>query len=462
MKMKTFLLAAAFLSALALTYSAQAEPTASPDCDVLVVGGGSAGTVAAVQAARAGAKTVLFEASARLGGTATSGGVNFPGLFHAWGKQVIAGIGWEWVTKTVELDGGTLPDFQKPTGSKHWEHQIKVNAPLYSLVAEELCREAGVDLRYFESPICVEPIAADSANETADAARPYRWRVRSCAIGEERLFRAKVLIDATGNGALCATAGAERLREEATQPGTYQYFVKHGIDLKTADRAEIESLYQAALADGRIQPGDAHGGIIKWLGGSGANYVYGADNSTAALRSETNQRGRAAALRMLRFAKTLPGGESARLISTADEVGVRETYRVRTAHIITQEEYVTGALADDALCYAFYPIDLHVNETGVHPKHLAKGVVATVPRGALIPCRADGGTIPNLLVAGRCIGSDRGANSALRVQATCMATGQAAGALAVVAARTGNVPERVDLDEVKKLLAEHGAVLPTK
>ena len=57
--------------------------------DILVVGGGTAGTVAAIQAARAGAKTVLLEFGSQLGGTTTTGGVSFPGIFHAWGKQVI-------------------------------------------------------------------------------------------------------------------------------------------------------------------------------------------------------------------------------------------------------------------------------------------------------------------------------------------------------------------------------------
>src|SRR6056297_898708 len=65
--------------------------------DVLVVGGGVAGTIAAIQAGRAGAKTLIVERNSKLGGTTTTGGVSFPGLFDAWGKQIIAGIGWELV-----------------------------------------------------------------------------------------------------------------------------------------------------------------------------------------------------------------------------------------------------------------------------------------------------------------------------------------------------------------------------
>ena len=71
------------------------EPEINQEADVLVVGGGTAGTIAAIQAARAGARVLLVERGAQLGGTMTTGGVAFPGLFDAWGKQIIAGIGWE-------------------------------------------------------------------------------------------------------------------------------------------------------------------------------------------------------------------------------------------------------------------------------------------------------------------------------------------------------------------------------
>jgi alkyl hydroperoxide reductase subunit AhpF len=97
------------------------EKTSILDVDVLVVGGGSAGHVAAIQAGRLGAKTVLLERNSQLGGTTTTGGVCFPGLFHAWGKQVISGIGWELVAKSVEVDGRKLQDFtnQFPTDSRN-------------------------------------------------------------------------------------------------------------------------------------------------------------------------------------------------------------------------------------------------------------------------------------------------------------------------------------------------------
>jgi 2-polyprenyl-6-methoxyphenol hydroxylase-like FAD-dependent oxidoreductase len=108
------------------------------EADVLVVGGGTAGVIAALQAARAGCRTILVENGSMLGGTMTVGGVAFPGLFHAWGRQIIAGIGWELVTETVKLDDGRLPDFSIPTGRSHPRHQVRINPNIYALLAEEL------------------------------------------------------------------------------------------------------------------------------------------------------------------------------------------------------------------------------------------------------------------------------------------------------------------------------------
>ena len=74
--------------------------------EILVVGGGTTGTIAAIQSGRAGAETILIESGSQLGGTTTTGGVSFPGIFHAWGKQIIGGIGWELVMDCVQLNVG--------------------------------------------------------------------------------------------------------------------------------------------------------------------------------------------------------------------------------------------------------------------------------------------------------------------------------------------------------------------
>ncbi|MDR1269411.1 MAG: FAD-dependent oxidoreductase [Planctomycetaceae bacterium] len=423
-------------------------------CDVVVVGGGSAGIVAAVQSARCGAKTILIEAGFQLGGNATTGGVNFPGLFHAWGKQVIAGIGWELVEETVQLNHDLLPDFFVPTGTQHWKHQIRVNLPLYVVLAEELCLKSGVEIRYFESPMEVISLKSSSTNSGTDK---ENWQLITVSQGEKRTIRCKQMIDCTGNGTLCALAGAERMRENTIQPGTFQYSIRSNMDIAKAETqiADIRKHYEEAQKANLIKPEDFRNGIMAVIKGDNSNYVFGADNSTGILRTETNIRGRQSMLRVLRFLQSLPGGENAKLISMSAEVGVRETWRVKGRYVITADDYRSGKVWADSLAYAFYPIDLHINETGVRPAHLKEGVVATIPFRALLPENID-----HLLVAGRCISSDRFANSALRVQATCMSSGQVTGAAAALSALKNIAPAELDIATIKATLKEHNAIVP--
>lgn len=126
--------------------------------DVIVLGGGTAGVVAAIQAGRAGATTLLVEKTGMLGGTMTNGGVNFPGLFHAWGRQVISGIGWELVSRAVVEAGDTLPDFtdyKRP----HWQLHVRVDAFLYAALCDEAAVAAGVKILLHAMPaaLCEAP-----------------------------------------------------------------------------------------------------------------------------------------------------------------------------------------------------------------------------------------------------------------------------------------------------------------
>ncbi len=423
-----------------------AGAVALPDetCDVAVVGGGAAGIAAAIQSGRAGARTVLVEQGHQVGGNMTSGGVNFPGLFHAWGRQVIDGIGWEIVTNCVALDGRRLPDFSKPTGRQHWRHQVTVNIPLFVALAEEALVNAGVTVHYHSAPVRIERDGE-------------MWKVHVAAVGDTRVISCRQIVDCTGNGAVVALLGLERLREERRQPGSFVYTVNPGVPADTLDAKALSAAYADAVRNGRLQAHDARFGIMGFLRqhGNTANYVDDADNSTADLRTRTNMRGRASMLRMYRFLREQPGLANVRLEGMSPEVGIRETYRVRGEYLITHEDYTSGRRFDDSVCFAFYPIDLHDKESGIHPAHLQEGVVATVPLRALVVKGVDG-----VLAAGRCVSSDRLANSALRVEATCMATGQAAGAAAALAARHRTTALKVDFAELSALLRAHRAIVP--
>jgi len=368
--------------------------------DVLIVGGGTAGTVAALQAARVGAKTVLLERSSQLGGTMTMGGVCFPGLFHAWGKQIIAGIGWELVQKAVELDSGTLPDFTE-IPQRHWHHQVHINQFLYPLLAEEQCLEAGVTILYYEFPLSIDSTEAG-------------WTVESVGPGTHRRISCRQIVDCTGGADIVGMLGMPRLRDEETQPGSLLFKCD---DTYHPGREQLQAVY-----------------------------VHGGDSSTSITRTAANLAGRREVLKQLRDGK--------RLIHIQPEAAFRESYRILGETVITHDDYTSGRLFDDAVCYTFYPVDLHTRD-GVKPKPLAQGVVPTVPLRALVPKGSR-----NILVAGRSVSSDRLANSGLRVQAPCMAMGQAAGAAAALAAQQNATPLDLSLQEILKTLHKHGAIVP--
>ena len=366
-------------------------------------------------------------------------------MFHAWGKQVIAGIGWEIVQRTVELNNDDLPDFRKPTGRQHWRHQVRICGALYAALVEEACLQAGVQLRYYESPLTVD--------ETAGG-----WRVRLVGKGTMVDVTAKQVVDCTGSASAVGLAGFARMREASRQPGTLIYRVG-GYDLTTIDANVLKALQEkhtAAVKAGTLKRTDINGSVAGWLGkgGESGNHIVGADGSTSESHTETNIAGRQSLLRVLRFLQQEPSLALMEIERLQPEAGIRETYRIVGETTITVEDYERGRVFEDAVSHSFYPIDLHF-EGGVRPKHLNEGVVPTVPLRALVPKGSK-----NLLVAGRCVSSDQLANSALRVQASCMAMGQAAGATAALAARSGATPSQVPLAEIRSTLAKHGAIIP--
>lgn len=416
------------------------------ECDIVIVGGGTAGVIAAIQAGRMGKKTILLESGSQLGGTMTTGGVSFPGIFHAWGKQIIGGIGWELVNECVQLNGDRLPDFSvipNNTTIRHWRHQVNINSALYVLLAEEKCMEAGVEIRYYESPEAVE-------------LKNNRWLVEASGKGQKSGILCKQIIDCTGNASVVAMAGHEVIKENETQPGSL-IFTLTGYDYSSLDLNKIPQQYHGLLRQNMFLSSGAEQNPHNFPPTVPYNYVYvpGADSTTSLTHTAANIEGRKRLLALLRELKKLPGCEQIRIETLKTETAIRETYRINGLYQITKDDYLNGAHFDDAVSYSFYPVDLHQYGKKIHQEFLKEGVVAQIPFRALIPKKSR-----NILVAGRSVSSDRMANSALRVQASSMGMAQAAAVAAVIAIDLNTTPAAIPINTLKSELKKQGAIVP--
>ena len=427
--------------------------TTSKDYDVIILGGGTAGVVAATQAARARAKTLLVEKTGMLGGTMTHGGVNNPGLFFAGTRQVIAGIGWELVNRCLAEAGQELPAAARDPAKPFWQRHVPVDRFLLPLLLDEMIAEAGVTLLFHTMIAAVAPVAGHPG-----------WQVTLCTKSGLDTRTGAVLIDCTGDACGAALAGLPLEIHDEVQAATLSCRAT-GYDFAQLDIPAINRAFQAEVEAGRLRYTDvsfADGApdVGRWLAtrGENCNHLLGGNARDSEGKTRLELAARRQLLNLYRFLRRQPGLERLRFEYLAPECGVRETVTIRGKARVTLEDYTRGRMWDDAVCYACYPIDLHIaSGQGTDVRLLPDGVVPTVPRGALLP---EGSR--NFLVAGRILSSDRLANSALRVQATCMAMGQAAGALAALAARAGIDPEAVPLADLDALLRQQGAIVPVR
>lgn len=416
--------------------------------DVIVIGGGPSGFPAAIQAARMGAKTLLVEKSGQLGGATTLNRVAFPGIFHAWGRQVIAGIGWDVVRRTVELQGNELPDFSD-INARHWRHQVRLCPVLMAALIDEDVRESGCELLLHTVPAAIQKNGA-------------QWRVQLC--GKEGLLEvgAKWIIDATGDANAAQLAGCPlKPKSNELQPGT-MVFIFDGYDPADIDIEALNADALQALADGVLLHGD-----FGWSGdslhqlvhsrGNNAVHITDIDATDSAGKTEAEMKGRAAILRLYRFLKGRPGFENLRVNWCAPECGIRETRLIDGETTISYDDYITGKHWPDAISYSFYPIDLHTHH-GLTYEKLAEGVVPTIPLSAMTPRG-----VHQFLGVGRITSGDRLAHSAYRVQGSCMAMGQAAGAVAALCADRGQTDARqVDFVQLRQALEAEGAIFPVE
>ena len=404
--------------------------------DVLVVGGGTAGVFAAIASARSGAKTLLIEKNSVLGGTMTVANVNFPGLFFAWGEQIIAGPCWEAIERTVALGGAVVPEISfRP--KKHYHEQIKLNRFIYTAVLLEMCKEAGVEV--------ITNTMLTAVDEWADGVHVIVTK-KSGAMKIE----AKAVIDATGDANLVEMAGYEVVKSPVQQPATLQNHLSGYLyeDISSEDVAK--ALLKADLPEYITVNTLMH----DLLRNKFDTHIPCVDADKSEGKTKVEQDAYAMLLKLYQLCRSIKGLENIVIDFVAEETGIRETNRIVGEEIITAEDYISGKMYKDSVCYAFYPIDLHVMN-GIEQKFHEEYVVSKVPYGALIPKNAK-----RILCAGRCISSDTYANSGVRVEAVCMATGQAAGCAAAIAAKDNCNVKQVKYNDICKELKVLGAVVP--
>lgn len=414
--------------------------------DVIVFGAGTAGIVAALQAARLGAKTLVVEKNAWPGGTMTLGGINAPSHFFAWGRQIIAGIGWELICRTWRETETPLPDGDY-TVNNPGPRPLTMDPWIFSAICEEELLNAGTELLYHALPAKV--------SYDADV-----WNVTICTKTGQESTTARTLIDCTGDANIVTLAGFDVIKAQVVQPATLDMYCS-GYDPETLDYAALKTAAESAIAAGTLKITDISWNnkepeAFLWRHGRNANHIWSSDAENSNGRTTVDIEARRSMLRMYRFFRQQPGLEHFRIEHCAAETGIRESGIIKGKVTITLEDYSSGRKFDDALCYAFYPIDEHLNDgKGIDYRHLDNGCLPTIPRGALLP---EGSRF--MIAAGRCVSSDRLANSALRVQCPCMAMGQAAGAMAALSSANGCDPADLPFEQLKDVLREHNAIVP--
>ena len=417
--------------------------------DVVVCGGGPAGFIAAIAAARQGARTAIVERFGFLGGMATAGIVNPLSVFTYKGEKVIGGIPWEFIERLQSMGGGLI---EKPLGNVAFEPEF------YKLCCQRMVIEAGVEMftnSYISGCVCnegqIEAVIIENKN------------------GSEAL-RARCFVDCTGDADLAHLAGVpmQTMEGKPLQPMS-TYFILSGVDTDSPMIREAmhhnkqgenchclpvrEKLLELKEELGipefggpwfctTLQPGVITVNMTRTSGDACDNRSYA--RAECELREQV--------FRMAEVLKdNFPEFRNSFVSAVSVQAGVRETRRIKGVHTISAEEYVNAYRYEDSISRGAHPIDIHIANGAAQNVTFLESP-AYVPYRALI---AEG--FPNLLVAGRCLSADKTAFASLRVQASCMGTGQAAGMAAAICCEDSVDVHHVNIGKLVDRLRKTGA-----
>ncbi|RZL96707.1 MAG: FAD-dependent oxidoreductase [Variovorax sp.] len=420
------------------------------DSDVIVCGGGVAGAMAAVAAARAGASVLLVERYGFLGGNATAGAI---AQFNSWqtanGRRVVAGLADEVVSRLGRYGGaGQHATFVMSTG--HRMDRVEYAPEVLKLVLDDMVQEAGVRALLHASVLDV-----DVTGRHIDCVRVL---TKSGVIE----LRAQVLIDASGDIDALKRAGAAFLElddGEALQPATMMF--RFGpIDFARFDAlsgAETAVLARRGFEEGRLARAALHSSRDPFTHDGWFNISRLAIDATDAMALGAAEiEGRRQAWKAAQYLREcVPGCTEGQLRAFATQVGVRETRRIVGDHVLTSEELLLPEQFPDAIAAGAYPIDIHPPAGGeLRYEGLGADHAYQIPYRSLIPVGFD-----NALVVGRGVSATHSAHAAIRVMTISMAVGQAAGVAAAMAVRHHGDVRAVSIPALRERLLDEGAKL---
>jgi len=443
--------------------------------DVIVVGGGPAGSAAATAAAREGARTLLLEAAGALGGMGTLGLVPFFCGYSDGEKLLARGI-----AEHVRLALCQGMPHLAAIGMSWWP---AIDAELLKRIYDELVTGAGVSV-LFHSQMCAVECGADG-------------QVEALLVGSKaglRAYRAKIYVDCTGDGDLAAWAGAsfEKGDAEGTlQPATHCFNLTNVEEYacwytpnRPAGSAPSLHVFDPDSPVHKAVESDKYPFIIDKhscsapIGpkayGYNFGHVFDVDNTDPSSVSRALMRGRQQASQYRdAFAEFHPAFAHAFLASTGALLGVRETRRIMGDYLLVLDDYLARRSFPDEICRNAYNIDIHTkndfaaHQANIDPEEMRKALEQEVQQlgtgesyGVPYRCLTPRG-LQNVLVAGRCISTDRHVNGSVRIMACCLTTGEAAGIAAALAYAAAEPDvHAVDPNRLRTRLQEEGAYLP--
>ena len=374
--------------------------------DVLVVGGGPAGVVAALAAKRAGAKVTLVERYGHLGGLWTGGLVLLViGHIVSGGKQVCQGIGEEMMRRLEKLEGGIVN--RRPGVNP------TVDAEALKYVMVEMIMEEEVDIFLH----CWGVDAVMDGNKIVGA-------VFESKSGRQAIL-AKNVVDATGDGDLFAAAGAEHERRKY-----HVGLVSRIGNLDKVDQAEAGKAKPPNLGNVTPIPG------VNWVNMHGPD----SDGLDVGELTQLELNARRLIWKNVQKIRRTPGYERVYLMETAPQLGVRISRVLSGLHTLKMSDVTAGTRFPDVVAVGGA-------WSGDHQEW-------HIPYGALVPKNVE-----NVLAAGRCISGDRLMSDLIRVIPNCFITGHAAGAAGAIASQDGCPVREVEVPKLQKLLREQEAYL---